>query len=140
MGHVPPRKGVGSRDEGRWCAKRDRAPYQHPRRTEPRPHRFLLRFFSTSGSPRLYLPARSRPTFYSNLLVLTCSLLCPLSSLARSTTLRLLAGVPRSHADRVRAGPGPGEWAPMFHSPRSQNEPPRRQLIFFKEATSASAG
>lgn len=59
MGHVLlSRKGVGSRDEGRWCAKQDWAPYQHPQ-TEPRPHRFLLRFFSTSG-PALALPSRGQ--------------------------------------------------------------------------------
>jgi len=51
-------KGGWVRDEGRWCAKQDWAPYQHPQ-TEPRPHRFLLRFFSTSG-PALALPSRGQ--------------------------------------------------------------------------------
>lgn len=95
--------------------KEDWAPYQHPQ-TGPRPRRFLLRSFSTSGPHRLYLLA-ARPTFYSNLLVSTCSLLYLPShfvqllflSFALSFSLRhppsLLpprGGPPRPHAGHIR--------------------------------------
>lgn len=75
--------------------KEDWAPYQHPQ-TGPRPRRFLLRSFSTSGPHRLYLLV-ARPTFYSNLLVSTCSLLylpshfVQLLFLSRSLSLSLSA-------------------------------------------------
>lgn len=125
--------------------KEDWAPYQHPQ-TGPRPRRFLLRSFSTSGPHRLYLLA-VRPTFYSNLLVSTCSLLYLPSHFAQPLFLSLALsffplsplpprGRPPVHMPATFGAPR--EWAPMFHSPRQQNEPPRRQLIF-QEATSASA-
>lgn len=129
--------------------KEDWAPYQHPQ-TGPRPRRFLLRSFSTSGPHRLYLLV-ARPTFYSNLLVSTCSLLYLPSHFVQLLFLSfrsLFLSPPSSVSStssrwappvRMPATFGaPREWASMFHSPRQQNEPPRRQLIF-QEATSASA-
>lgn len=133
MVHVLPRKGGWVRDERRWCAKQDWAPYQHPQ-TLPRPHRF---FFSVPSPP----PARSGFTFprgQTNLLfrsscfnVLGCS--TPSSRDPPPSFLPIPAGV---SVHMPATFERPRERAPIFHSPR--NEPPKRQLIF-QETTSASA-
>lgn len=79
MGHVLlPRKGVGSEMKEDGVRSRTGL-HTSIRRRSPAP----TGFFSVSSPPPgplwLYLPA-ARPTFYSNLLVLTCSLLYPLLS------------------------------------------------------------
>lgn len=92
-------------------------------------------FFSVSSPPPgplwLYLPA-ARPTFYSNLLVLTCSLLYPLLSRDPPPSASFSAFPPSACRSHSRAR----EWVPNVPF-TAQNEPPRRQLIF-QEATSAS--
>lgn len=104
---------------------------QHPADGAPPPPVSSLFLFHLQSASGFYLSAcGARPTFYSNLLVLTCSLLYPLLSIHHHP--------PFQHS-RVRGAPGV-VGPPMLRVPftAQQNEPPKHQLIF-QEATSASA-
>lgn len=104
---------------------------QHPADGAPPPPVSSLFLFHLQSASGFYLSAcGARPTFYSNLLVLTCSLLCPLLFEPPPPSLPAFPG-PR--------GPG-SSGPPMLRVPftAQQNEPPKHQLIF-QEATSASA-
>lgn len=143
MGHVLLRKGVGSEMKkdgegglGSIPASADGAP---PPPVSPPVH---LR-----SSPALPSRGQANLLFQSSCFNVLVALSPPSLSLFVSLTLSLSLSLFLSHpspplpprgGSACRPHSGPREWAPMFHSPRQQNEPPRRQLIF-QEATSASA-
>lgn len=110
MGHVLlSRKGVGSEMKEDGVRSRTGL-HTSIRRRSPAP----TGFFSVSSPPPgplwLYLPA-ARPTFYSNLLVLTCSLLYPLLSHDPPPS----ASLPAAYRPHSRA-PGVGPQCSIHHA------------------------
>lgn len=122
--------------------KEDSAPYQHPQ-TGPRPRRFLLRSFSTSGPHRLYLLARGQANllFQSscfNVLVALSPLSLSLFSISHSLSLSFSFSQPPSASSFLLAM-GPRRMSATFGAPRKRERERVGPDVPFTAATKRTA-